>query len=116
MEFVFRPAVLFAPADYLYHATSTAAISAIKISGLTTRDARGLPAQDPSKDGFISAAKTAAGAGSLSSSSTLLRFKPSAVPGNPPWKAYGAAGELRTMSPVPANVLEKKSGTVWVPL
>jgi hypothetical protein len=114
LEFVHRTAIVFAATDYLYHATSTAALPAIKQSGLTTRDARGLAGQDPSKDAFISAARTAAGAGSLSSSSTLLRFKPSLIPGTPPWKAYGAAGEVRTMSPVPASVLEKRSGTTWV--
>ena len=114
LEFEYRPPVVFAAADYLYHATSTAALGAIRVSGLTTRDARGLPAQDPSKDAFISAAKTAAGAGSLSSSSTLLRFKPSLSPG--PWKAYGAAGEVRTMSSVPANILERKQGPNWVPV
>jgi hypothetical protein len=116
LEFVARPAVVFAPTDYLYHATSTAAVGAIRVSGLTTRDARNLPAQDPSKDAFISAATTVAGAGSLSSSSTLLRFRPSQVPGTPPWKSYGAAGEVRSMSAVPANVLERRVGTNWVPI
>ena len=61
LEFVFRPAIAFAPADYLYHATSTAALPAIRLSGLTTRDARALAFQDASKDAFISAARTAAG-------------------------------------------------------
>ena len=112
LEFEHRPEVVFAATDYLYHATSTAALLAIRLSGLTTRDARGLAAQDPSKDAFISAAKTVVGAGSLSSSSTLLRFKPRLSPG--PWKAYGAAAEVRTMSAVPANILEKKSGATWV--
>ena len=111
LEFEHRPAVVFTANDYLYHATSTAALVDIRLSGLKTRDARNLPAQDPSKDAFISAAKTAAGAGSLSSSSTLLRFKPSLSPG--PWKAYGVAGEVRTMSAVPANILEKKNGLNW---
>ena len=117
LEFVFRQAIVFGPTNYLYHATSTTAVPSIKISGLTTRDARGLPFKDASKDAFISAARTEGGAGSLSSSSTLLRFKPSLIPGTPPWKAYGAVGgEVRTMSPVPANMLQKKSGTTWVAL
>ena len=116
LEFVHRPAIVFAATDYLYHATSTAAVSAIRASGLKTRDALQLPAQDPSKDAFISAATNPAGAGSLSSSSTLLRFKPTLNPGTPPWKAYGAAGEVRTMSPVPPGILEKRTGTLWGPV
>jgi len=116
LEFVHRPAVLFGAADYLYHATSTSALAAIRVGGLKTRDALGLGAKDASKDAFISAAKTVDGAGSLSSTSTLLRFKPSAIPGTPAWKSYGGADEVRTMSPVPANVLEKRTGTTWGPV
>jgi hypothetical protein len=116
LEFVYRPTVVFAQTDYLYHATSTSALAAIRVSGLTTSDARGSGGTDPSKDAFISASKTVDGAGSLSSNSALLRLKPSAIPGTPPWKAYGAAAEVRTMSPVPANVLEKRTGMAWGPL
>jgi hypothetical protein len=113
LEFVHRQAIAFPATAYLYHMTAT--LAAIKVSGLTTRDARGLPSEDPSKDAFISAAKTEKGAGSLSSKSTLLRFKPTQTTG--PWKAYGAADEVRSMSPVPPGVLQKRTAEgKWVAL
>lgn len=114
LEFEHRPAVVFADAAFLYHATATSALASIRLSGLQTRDARGPGGTDPSKDAFISAATTIAGAGSLSTQSTLLRFRPNLSLG--PWKAYGAAAEVRTMSGVPAHTLEKRQGTTWIPI
>jgi len=114
LEFLYRPAVMFGPDDYLYHSTPTSALAAIKVSGLKTRDALGLPKNDLSKDAFISAAKTEGGAASLSTTNTMLRFKASASPG--PWKSYGGVDEVRTMSAVPANILQKRSGANWVDL
>jgi hypothetical protein len=96
--------------EYAYHATPTSILKGIQESGLLTPDGvrqkLGSSAQgtDPSKDAFISAARTLQGAGAMSGKSSLLRFNPALTDGD--WKAYGVAGEIRTMASVRPELLE----------
>lgn len=112
LEFEARDWCSFTESDYLYHATSIEALPSIKSSGLLTRDERNLVSLDPSKDAFISAAKTIRGAGSLASGFVILRIKPAVAS----WKEYGANGEVRSMQTVPPENLEIQEGRSWRPL
>jgi hypothetical protein len=118
------PAVLNA-GGYLYHATSPAVLGNIAQNGLFPRDPSWTPYNprsrvprfDASKDGYLSMAKTRAGAGAMGSF-VLLRMPISADTANWNFRQVGVSTEVRTTTPIPPELLEcsTNGGNTWTRL
>jgi hypothetical protein len=119
-----KPAALV-EGEYLYHATSPAALHQIAKSGLLPRDPswkpynpkERVPRFDASKDGFLSMATQLAGAGAMGSF-VLLRMRIGRDIGQWDFRQIEASTEIRTLIGIPPDRLEysEDGGRTWSPL
>jgi len=107
--------VVFRPKRHLFHATRADLKATIAATGLQPKNPEWTHSYDASKDGFLSMATEASGAGAMGGTAILLRVRVEDVAGHD-FKAVVGSKEVRTTQAIAAGLLEVANGDDWEPL